>query len=89
MSDRMWLTSHMSKIVNTAAANIIAIFDGQTVSHSDVCAQIETEYAAARKRTAYGSYVQVFNNLLAAGVTCKWTGPNYTGDHLYIFPATN
>lgn len=76
----------MSKIVSTATANILAVFAGRTVDHDTVCEQIENEYAAARKHATYGSYVQIYNSLRAAGVSQAWTEPNYGGNILYTFP---
>lgn len=82
-----YVMSKASNIANTTASNLLQMFAGQTVHHDAVCEQIEMTYAAARKRTAYGSYVAIDTQLRIAGVGSQWTGANYTGEHLYVFPA--
>jgi len=81
----------MSKTASTITANtaatLLEIFAGQTVDHDEVCSQIEMAYAASRRRATYGSYVAIDTALRAAGVGSEWTGPNYSGNHLYAFPA--
>lgn len=77
----------MSKIATETAATILAVFAGQTVHHDEIGAQIELEYATARKRTAVGSFFQVFDAIERAGVTCRYTGPDFTGEAFYTFPA--
>lgn len=79
--------SKASNIASTTANNLLEIFAGQTVLHDIVCEQIEMTYAAARKRTAFGSYVAIETQLRIAGVGSKWSGANYSGDHFYVFPA--
>lgn len=78
--------SKASNIANATATHLMEMFAGQTVHHDVVCEQIEMTYAAARKRATYGSYVAIDTQLRTAGVGSKWTGANYTGDHLYVFP---
>jgi len=78
---------YMSKITAEAATSLLAIFAGQTVTHDDVLAQITFEYQMASKRTGFSSYFKVTDAIEAAGVTSRYTGPNYTGDKLYTFPA--
>lgn len=82
----IWLTSHMSMIVDSTATAILEVFAGQTVTLDAISEQIEYQYAAARKRSAFGSYIQILNALERAGVDSRYTGPNYTGDLSYTFP---
>lgn len=77
----------MSKIATDTAAVILTVFAGQTVHRDEVSAQITLQYAMARKRTGVGSYFQVFDAIEAAGVTHRYTGPNFTGEAFYTFPA--
>ena len=78
----------MSRIANDTAAVILALFAGQTVTQDDVFAQITLQYAMAKKRTGMSSYMQVINTIERAGATNRYTGPDYTGDCLYTFPAS-
>lgn len=78
--------SKASNITATTAATILEMFAGQTVAHDDVAAQIEMSYAASRRRATYGSYVAIDTALRCAGVGSKFSGPNYSGDHFYVFP---
>lgn len=75
-----------SNITATTAATILEMFAGQTINHDEVCNQIEMAYAGSRKRATYGSYVAIETALRIAGVGSKWTGPDYSGNHLYVFP---
>lgn len=77
----------MSKIATEATANLLAVFAGQTVTLDQASAQIETVYAMARKRTGFTSFFTVMDACERAGVTRRYTGPNYTGTCLYTFPA--
>jgi hypothetical protein len=77
----------MSRIVTETAASILAIFAGQTVTHETIGAQIELEYAMARKRCTFGSHVDITKGIERAGVVTRWTGFNYSGELLYAFPA--
>jgi len=76
-----------SQIADDTATAVLAIFAGQTVHRDEIGAQIELQYAAARKRTAVGSFFQVFDAIERAGVTCRYTGPDFTGEAFYTFPA--
>ena len=75
-----------SRIATETATTILAVFAGQTVTLDQISEQIELEYTMARKRSAFGSYVQVINAIERAGVTSRYTGPDYTGTCLYTFP---
>lgn len=75
-----------SKIAATVADTLLAIFSGQTVGHDEVCAEVENQYAMARKRCTFGSFVQVIPAMERAGMFSYYTGPDYTGDLLYTFP---
>lgn len=77
----------MSKIAKDTTATILDVFAGQTVAYETVCEQIDTAYAAARRRPGFRSYFNICTDLWAAGVTVQWSGPNYSGDQTYKFPA--
>lgn len=77
----------MSKIATEATANLLAVFAGETVTMDQAIAQIETVYAMARKRTGITSFFTVLDACQRAGVTSRYTGPDYTGTCLYTFPA--
>ncbi|QFG09477.1 hypothetical protein I5H08_gp010 [Mycobacterium phage Yuna] len=76
-----------SRIATDTADVLLAVFAGATVTHDQIGEVLEQQYALARKRVAYGSYVQVFGLIERQGVTSRYTGPNYTGVCLYTFPA--
>jgi hypothetical protein len=75
----------MSKIATETAEIILTMFAGQTVNYDDISAVIEQQYAMARKRTAFGSYVQVHNALDRAGARSH--GGMTPTDRFYTFPA--
>lgn len=77
----------MSAIVNNTANVLLVVFAGETVAQDTVVARIELEYALAKKRTGVSSFFQVENVLEANGVTSRYTGPDYTGDKFFTFPA--
>lgn len=77
----------MSKIAAEAAANLLAVFAGQTVTIDQAQAQIETVYTFARKRTGFTSFFTVMDACERAGVVGSYTGPNCTGTALFTFPA--
>lgn len=77
----------MSKIATDTAQIIMAVFAGQTVTQDAVLAEITAQYAYARKRTGFASYMQVTDAIQRAGAVHRYTGPNYTGECLYTFPA--
>uniref|UniRef100_A0AAU8GPR2 Uncharacterized protein n=1 Tax=Mycobacterium phage Pharb TaxID=3136626 RepID=A0AAU8GPR2_9VIRU len=76
-----------SKIAQDVAATIMAVFAGETVTMDQIGEVLQQQYALARKRTAFGSYVQVYHLIEKLGATSRYTGPNYTGVCLYTFPA--
>ncbi|AEK09904.1 hypothetical protein PBI_KESHU_96 [Mycobacterium phage Keshu] len=76
-----------SKIAETTAEALLAVFAGETVTMDQIAEVLQQQYALARKRVAFGSYVQVYRLIEAAGATSRYTGPNYTGVCLYTFPA--
>lgn len=76
----------MSNIVVDTTEALLSIFAGQTVGIPEIGEVLEQTYAAARKRVGFRSYVQVFDAIELAGVTHRYTGPNYTGKALYTFP---
>lgn len=80
-------TREASKIATTTATSIAALFAGQTATFDQVAAQIELEYTIAKRRTTFGSYTQIHRLLETAGVTSYYTGPNYTGERIFEFPA--
>lgn len=75
-----------SAIVTETVNNLMVVFAGQTVSYDAVGAQIETVYAAARKRCAFGSHMNVHNGIERRGARIVYSGPNYTGDMTVVFP---
>ncbi len=77
----------ISKIATETIANLRVVFAGQTISDDEVYSQIEQVYAMARKRTGMGSFADILAALDHAGVTRHYTGPNFTGDCFYTFPA--
>ena len=77
----------MSKIATEATANLLAVFAGQTVTMDQVQAQIATVYAFARKRQGFTSFFAVMDACERAGVSVRYTGPNFTGTALYTFPS--
>lgn len=81
------MSNRTSQINNTVAASLLAIFAGQTVSHDAVLAQITLQYAMENKRTGFASYSNVTDLIERAGATYRYTGPNYTGECFYTFPA--
>jgi len=74
-----------SRIAASTADIILAIFAGQTVTHEQLGAQIEFQYAAARKRTGFMSFFQILDVIEAAGVTVEHDLVTY--NHRYTFPA--
>lgn len=77
----------MSAIVAATTAAILDVFAGQTVTHEAVGEQIELQYTMARKRTAFGSFIQIYRGLENAGVRSFWTGTDMaTSELLYTFP---
>ena len=78
-------TQTTSRIAASTADILLAIFAGQTVTNEQLGAQIEFQYAAARKRTGFASYVQIHNAIEAAGVTVEHDLVGY--NHRYTFPA--
>lgn len=76
-----------SKIATDTAASLMAIFAGQTVTADAVNAQITLEYTMAKKRPGLTSYFKVCDLIEAAGATSRYTGPNFTGEQFYTFPA--
>jgi len=78
----------ISKIAAETVDNLLAVFAGQTVVDDAVYAQIETSYAAARKRCSFGGMQDVLIVLsVHHGVTSQYAGANYTGTCSYTFPA--
>ena len=75
-----------SKIAATVADTLSAIFSGQTVTIEEAGDEITNQYAMARKRCTFGSFVQVTAAMERAGMVSHWSGPGYTGDLLYTFP---
>lgn len=77
----------ISRIAQGTADTICALFAGQTVTADDVYAQIEQQYAMARKQTTMGSYAQILGRLSGLGVTSRYDHADCTGQHRYTFPA--
>lgn len=78
----------MSNIALDASEAVLSVFAGQSdVTIAEIGEVIEQTYALARKRVGFRSYVQVFDAIELAGVSHRYTGPNYTGSALYTFPA--
>lgn len=77
----------MSKIAETTAANLLAVFAGQTVTMDALIAQMEMVYAMNNKRMAVGSFFKVDDILEANGVVSQYSGFNYTGTRYSTFPA--
>ena len=78
----------MSNIAVDTAEAILSVFAGQAdVSRDAIAEVLEQQYALGRKRVGFRSYVQVFDAIELAGVSHRYTGPNYTGEALYTFPA--
>ncbi|AXH46936.1 helix-turn-helix DNA binding domain protein [Mycobacterium phage Aminay] len=75
-----------TKIAATTAEALLAIFAGQTVTLDELFAQIEQTYILAGKRTGITSFYKITDLIEAAGVTSRYTGPDYTGVCLYTFP---
>jgi hypothetical protein len=73
-----------SKIARDTAAALLAIYAGETITHEQLGAAIEAQYAYARKRTGFASYFQILDIIEPAGVTVEHT-PDY--NHRYTFPA--
>lgn len=80
----MMQTSKISADVATALMNLFA---GQTVTQGDVFAQVTTQYALANKRSGFTSYFKVTDAIERAGASSRYTGPDYTGECFYTFPA--
>lgn len=76
-----------SKIAATVSDTLINVFAGQTVHADTVLAEITAQYAYAQKRTGVSSYFQVTDALERAGVVTRYTGPDYTGERFFTFPA--
>lgn len=81
------MSNRISKIATETIAELRIVFAGQTVSDDVVYAHITQVYTLARKRTGMTSFADVLAALHHAGVTRSYTGPNYTGDCFYTFPA--
>lgn len=81
------MSNETSQIARTTATSLMAIFAGQTVTQSEVLAQITVQYAMNNKRTGISGYSKVTDLLEASGATYRYTGPNYTGECFYTFPA--
>ena len=80
------MSNTVSRIAQNTAETILAAFAGQTVHEDEVYNQIEMQYALSNKRTTMGSYAQVLGWINDKGAKSHYTGPNCTGDHLYVFP---
>lgn len=78
-----------TQIATDVAATLMAVFAGRTVAHEVVLAEITTQYAYAKKRTGVTSYFKITDLCERMGATHRYTGPNYTGECLYTFPAIN
>lgn len=78
-----------TKIATDVAAALMAVFAGQTVAHEQVLAEITAQYAYANKRTGVTSYFKVTDLCERMGATYRYTGPDYTGECLYTFPAVD
>ena len=72
-------TAAPSKIAATVADTLLASFSGQTVTIEEAGAEITNQYAMARTRCTFGSFVQVTSAMERAGMFSHWSGPGYTG----------
>lgn len=78
----------MSAIATSTTATVLAQFAGQTVTDDAVYEAIENSYAMANKRAAFGSFADILVALdVHHGVRTVYSGPNYTGQASYVFPA--
>ncbi|MEN6544514.1 MAG: hypothetical protein ABFE07_00560 [Armatimonadia bacterium] len=77
----------VARITTETATIALAVFAGRTVHRDEISTMITQQYAFANKRTGVSSYCKVFDAIERAGATYRYTGPNYTGDCLYTFPA--
>ena len=76
--------SKPSKIAATVADTLLSMFSGQTVTFDEVGEAFEQQYAMARRRTTYGSYVQVYSAIERAGA--KSHGGSTVTDRFFTFP---
>lgn len=77
----------VARITTETATIALAVFAGQTVHYDEISSLITQQYAFAGKRTGVSSYFKVFDAIERAGVAHRYTGPDYTGECFYTFPA--